>query len=578
MGRLRDVVVLCVSVLLAAPAPAGASPASQWRAATESAPGRVVLPLGQVQLGQAVLPLAGGNIVVAGVSSSGSPQSGKLESAELLPDGRLDPTYGEGGVSLTPIALQPWSIFALPDGRLLVAGPNHNPLQAASAKLPDWQLVRLLPNGKPDPGFGHDGLVDVGRTQALLPSPAGELAPELAPNGDIVLPTLIGGPLPQALPGLVRLNPDGSPDSTFGTNGVLQLPGEKGMFVGSFSVRPDGSIVVVETADGSARSLLLRLTAAGSPDPSFAGGSPVTLSSHVGNMLVGADGGIVLFTYNTSTVYDSMLVRYTVAGTLDPTWGTGGATDLGPGHNLNRLFPAPGGEILLVSLAVPAPMRPVLGPAFHEQIVRLTAKGQIDPTLGGPEGLLVSLPFGGGTYPPGAIANLTQNGFGPAGVTQRADGTLLFYGSVEASEARGTEGGGEEVFAAAGGFALAALNSSFTLDRSFGGPGSLRLSAHVLSTRLTARGIAVRLHSSGAGLCVVSVRAGGMTIARATVPFLAKPPSRQATTALTARIPLTRAGRRLLRRHRRLHIAVSAAATDLAANHVTARTSAVLAG
>ncbi len=470
MDWLHGAVGLSLALLLATPAPARASPAAQWRAATESSPGRVVLPPLQVQLGNAVLPRASGNVVVAGVLRSGKFESGKLESAELLPDGRLNPAYGEGGVSLTPITLQPWCVLALPGGGLLVIGPNHSPL--ATPSLSDWQLVRLLPNGNLDRSFGHGGLVDVSGTQALLPSPAGELAPELAPNGDIVLPTLIGGTLPQSLPGLVRLNPDGSPDSTFGTHGVLQLPGGKGTYVRSFSVRPDGSIVVVVTADSSARSLLLRLTAAGSPDSSFAGGSPVTLSSHVENMLVGADGGVVLLTDNVSTVYDSMLVRYTAAGTPDPTWGTDGATDLGAGHNLNRLFPAANGGILLVSLAVRGAMGPGPRPGFNEQIVRLTAKGQIDPTLGGPKGLLVSLPFGGGSYGPGGIADLTQNSFGPTGVTQRADGTLLFYGGVQASEARPTEGG-EEVFASTAGFALAALNSHRSSARTgrSGAPG-----------------------------------------------------------------------------------------------------------
>ncbi len=97
-----------------------------------------------------------------------------------------------------------------------------------------------------------------------------------------------------------RVSPDGSPDPTFGTQGA---------YVQAFSIRRDGSIVVAVRASGPPRSLLLRLTAAGGLDPRFAGGSPATLTPYVGNVLVGADGGIVLLTYEASTVYDSKLVR-----------------------------------------------------------------------------------------------------------------------------------------------------------------------------------------------------------------------------------------------------------------------------
>ena len=74
----------------------------------------------------------------------------------------------------------------------------------------------------------------------------------------------------------------------------------------------------------------------------------------------------------------------------------------------------------------------------------------------------MTLPFGGGSYAPGAIANLRENSFMPSGVIQRADGTLLFGGMVEANEAVPTDAG-PETLAWVNGFALAALDHSFRL-------------------------------------------------------------------------------------------------------------------
>ena len=103
------------------------------------------------------------------------------------------------------------------------------------------------------------------------------------------------------------------------------------------------------------------------------------------------------------------------------------------------------------------------------------------------------------------------------------------------------------------------------------------------STRLSPSGIAVRLSSSDAALSVVTITAGGKTIARVTVPFFASSTvpflTERTLTRRTVRIPLTRAGRRLRRRHRRyVKIAVSVSAVDLAAGRSTAHASAKLAG
>ncbi len=517
--------------------------------------------------------LGNGNVVVAGTAGAkGTVNGGHLAVAELLPDGRLDPGFGDGGVELSTVRLQPWQLLALPDGKLLILGPNRSPgsQEPVVTRFPDWQLLRLLPDGRPDPSFGHNGLLDVSGVPVASEGPAHTIAPELAPNGDIVLPTVLGRLFsPTMSAGLVRLNPDGARDMSFGSAGLVQLPAS----LGALSVGADGSMVAAMT--GRSGVALLRLTSGGSPDTTFNGGSPLQLPAYgLDSLMVEADGAIELHGYpSPNSLIDGKVWRYTRSGAPDASWGSDGATDLGASYGyVNQLLSAGGGGSLLVTMGVLTPMGSEAGSV---RILRLGPTGQIDSTVGGSGGLLTMLPFGGGSYAPGSIANLRQNSFTPTGVIQRAAGTLLFNGWVGAAEQLPTEGG-YELIAGTSGFALAALDDSYRLEPAFTGATRLRVAARVASTRLSSSGIAVRLRSSAAALSVVTVTSAGQIIARGSVAFF----KLEKTVGLrTARIPLTAVGRRLLRRHRRVvTVRVSVSAADLAANHTTAHASATLVG
>jgi len=212
-----------------------------------------------------------------------------------------------------------------------------------------------------------------------------------------------------------------------------------------------------------------------------------------------------------------------------------------------------------------------MGGPQRVRVLRMTANGQIDPTLGGAGGLQVTLPFGGATYPQGTTAKLGENSFDAAGVMQRADGTLLFSGRVEAAEVELSDAGGEFIRWMSG-FALAALGDSYQLDPTFNGVQPPRLSVRVLSRGLRASGVEVTLTSSDAAVAVVTVRGRGQTIARGTVPFLGKG---QTVGRRTVRVPLTAVGRRQLHRGL-LRISVTVQAADLAGNHTSAHASATL--
>jgi uncharacterized delta-60 repeat protein len=134
---------------------------------------------GQVRLasssaGQALIQQPDGTLVVAG-SFSTSLGSGLL-LGRYLPDGRLDPAFGAGGVVITDVNVPafPRALIQQPDGKLVVGGVR------AARGSNDMLLSRYLPDGRLDPAFGAGGLVitDVGGGElpsALLQQPNGTL-------------------------------------------------------------------------------------------------------------------------------------------------------------------------------------------------------------------------------------------------------------------------------------------------------------------------------------------------------------------------------------------------------------------
>lgn len=532
--------------------------------------------LGQQTVAE-VRPLANGNIVVAGTVTKGVEVNDEtLAVAELLPDGRLDRSFGQGGVEITRIKLLPWQILALGDGRLLILGPNRPPgaQEPVITSFPDWQVLRLLKDGRPDPSFGRGGLLNVAGVPVATEGASAEIAPGLTSGGDIVLPTIIGRLFsPSMTSGLVRLNPDGLRDSGFGSDGLVKL----GSVLTAFSPLPDGSAVVTLGRSGVE---LARLTDSGAPDPSFDDGAAVATPIYgVDSLLVQPDGTIELHGYpSANSLVDNRIWSYTPTGALDTSWGVGGSVDLGsPTGYLDQLLAARDGGTLLVTMG----FRPSVangGSALPEgysgvRVDTLTAGGQFDQTAGGSNGLSTALPFGGTTYAPGAVAHLNRNTFAPVGVSALTNGDLLFSGTVDAAEESPTNAGPQTV-AVIDGFALAALNPSVLLDPIFTAGIPLRLSASVNSTRLSRTGISVALRSSDAAVAVVTVVKGGMTIARGSVPFFS---IGQLVSHRTARIALTHAGVRLLNA-RRARVTVRVTAEDLVGNRVTTTTSATLSG
>src|SRR6266511_1932370 len=143
--------------------------------------------------------------------------------------GDLDPTFGVGGVVTTPILRGGAQALVLqPDGKLVAAGKGGD----------HFALVRYNPDGSLDTSFGSGGVV----TTAIGAYGDGAFALALQPNGKLVA---AGYASPTKFPdyfAVVRYNPDGSVDRTFGADGTVTTPSG---VAEALALQPDGKLVAV---------------------------------------------------------------------------------------------------------------------------------------------------------------------------------------------------------------------------------------------------------------------------------------------------------------------------------------------
>jgi uncharacterized delta-60 repeat protein len=148
------------------------------------------------------------------------------------------------------------------DGGTLVAGYSN-------ANGGDFAVMRLTNDLQPDPSFGTAGhaFVDLGG----LDSATGMV---VQPDGKIVLAGSSQAPGGKPQVAVVRLQPNGSLDSTFGKGGKVVVPGPAGVseFANSVALTPDGKIVVAGSARSGSNSDLLVVRLQGDSGGASGGG------------------------------------------------------------------------------------------------------------------------------------------------------------------------------------------------------------------------------------------------------------------------------------------------------------------
>jgi uncharacterized delta-60 repeat protein len=249
--------------------------------------------------------------------------------------GDLDPTFGNGGKVLTPIGNSggsaAYDLIFQSDGKIVVVGFSNS--GTSSVPNYDFALVRYNPDGTLDTSFGTGGKVttDFGGTEDLGYGVA------IQSDGKIVV---VGGSNSSSAStnfALARYNTDGTLDSSFGTGGK----------------------VITD----------------------FAGGSDAANA-----VAIQSNGKIVAAGYSRASNVqgdDFAVARYNTDGTLDNSFGTGGKviTDFGGSFEFaDEIIIQSDGKIIAAGVSgnfVP-------GSGFRRKfaLVRYNADGSLDTSFG----------------------------------------------------------------------------------------------------------------------------------------------------------------------------------------------------
>jgi uncharacterized delta-60 repeat protein len=367
------------------------------------------------------------------------PRLEALEDRCLLNAGALDPTFGSGGIvttALTKTSDKAYGLLLQPNGNLIAYGDAQN-----SKSADQFGLARYTPAGKLDTAFGSGGIV-------ITTSTAGDFVERAAlqPDGKIVAAGFSKY--------LVRYNSNGSLDPTFGSGGIVTYPSNWAGMSLALLIQPNGDIVVGGRANisGQAVGALLRYTPSGALEPTFGSGgellipAPPGVTVNIGALAL-ANGAIMVGGEDYSSPYSQpqpwSLRRYTLSGSLDTSFGTGGVVETvvsssGPAQ-IYKLLVQPDGRIVAVGQAHNSANQSVWG------LARYNADGGLDSSFG--TGGIVTSSISGDDY--ATSAALQSNG--QIVVTGRGN-SLLEVGVYNPN-------GSPDTFFGSGGFVTQAVGS-----------------------------------------------------------------------------------------------------------------------
>jgi uncharacterized delta-60 repeat protein len=287
--------------------------------------------------GQSYAVTIDSNNKILAVGSGNNDTSNKFALVRYNPNGTLDTIFNAGGTVYT-------SFFALGDYAQGVAIDSTNRILAAGYAWNgtdyDIALARYGINGALDTTFNGTGKVTTG-----FPG-TDELGYSITLQSDNKI--LVGGSLFTATDfdfGLIRYNTDGTLDNTFGTGGIVTTDFfnnyEEGFIV---KVQSDGKILVaggpinISTDDDFG---IVRYNPNGTLDNTFGVGGQVSTdffggADIVNSLVIDSNGNILVVGEVFNGIdYDFGIARYDINGNLDPTFGIGGkySLDIVPGNN-----------------------------------------------------------------------------------------------------------------------------------------------------------------------------------------------------------------------------------------------------
>lgn len=371
---------------------------------------------------------------------------GDFGLARLLPNGHLDPSFGQGGIVTSrftddpDLPVSPWTIVERSNGGYVVGGEICD----ADYISCEFATAAYLPDGSPDPSWGTDGVVfsNLDDVSSLFSWPPRGIE---QPDGKVVIGGIVYQTDGDVDMLLRRHNVDGSLDTAFGEDGmavydfdgkgnyvenILPLPGNKILAVGGFGEVIDAFGYAID------QGFLAVFNEDGSLDTTFGEDGVVTWThgdegAGAEGLALGPDGTIYVTGIATTPAgpWDCAVWAFDADGVLDTGFGDEGVLVVDSGFDdwCTSIDKLPDGR-----LAVAGPVYPV-GEEMTRSTGRMNARsaapGETTDTITlrlNPNGSLDE------TFGDGGILVLDLDGTENEAYLVRAqrDGKLLLTGQI----------------------------------------------------------------------------------------------------------------------------------------------------
>lgn len=272
---------------------------------------------------QDIVTLPNGKMVYCG--TSGTTSNSEIVAVRLNCNGTIDQTFGTNGYFLYSNAAGSdfaYDMELLPSGEILLAGAK-----TITAGNTQFIIIKLLASGAIDPSFGVNGVFtydlnggnDYGR-KILISN-----------NKIILVGTTAAASSSIGSVGVVQCSMNGVLDTSFGTSGVTIMPGTGSLTVWSATLGANGDIFACGDAyiSNIYYPMLAKLNADGSPNTTFGtNGIYHTMAWNARFFDVDFDGTKLITSGQNGVGPWDMLIqaRNTANGALVTTFGTAGST------------------------------------------------------------------------------------------------------------------------------------------------------------------------------------------------------------------------------------------------------------
>jgi uncharacterized delta-60 repeat protein len=416
-----------------------------------------------------VLKISNGHIVLLASAFLVS-----LPALSIAQPGHLDSTFAFNGIfsdAFSGGTSQPTAVAIQSDTKIVVGGETSN----------EGGFIRLNANGTLDRSFGKNGVVSSIRFSDIDSIVVGMA---IQTDGRIVA---AGNGVP-GRGGVVRLNPNGAVDTTFGTSGTGLVSLDITPVL--FALQPDGKILVAGGAAGTGIGLLERLDSNGQLDTTFgSGGKAPLVIFGISSIALQSDGKILIGSGGTGAnpflgigPTAGSIARYNTDGILDTTFGTSG--QVGSVIAPAALAVQTDGRILAAG-GITTQLS-VTGNSAGFGVTRFNSDGSIDTTFGA----------GGGTSAGFPNRPITQ----AFALTIQTNGDIVAVGEVGSDATQLREA-----------FGLARFLNAGQLDPTFGSKGEVITS---LGANAVAFASGVTLQNNGKIVVIGSSGATNFVVAR----------------------------------------------------------------